>query len=506
MTPKVNYFELIDDYCLNQLDATAKAEFESELKLDANLRNEVKLRKEIQSAISELDVTNLREKLEIVISQSIDSAPRQHTFDLFTDFADFEEIHEELKVVELINFYDSMPKVHVYQHELTSNENTHHFYKEQEVTLMEEEDVNGFSDIEMEDLDGIEEAILEKDIIDFRQTLKQVAKSIEPQFTVREIDSFMNDELQGLELDEFEKELSQNSELRDELMLHEELEKSLTESDIIKLRDQVSQIVTTETSWNVSEQDIEDFINGELDEESLSEFVTELSENHDLMAEIELRRQVNDFIGETDIMDLREGLLAAKESAEDSTVRKLIPSTNRKLYQFIRTGAAVIVVLFGIASLLNSGYFSADKTVNNVFELPQWAPERSVSLDYSVSPGYAFMQKVQAAYIEDDHVKVVNLTKGAQENMQNDVVLGFYSAVSLQILEDYTKAIANYTKVISDGNNMFIEEAEWYRSLCYIKLGNKVKAKQELLAIVNKKGDYRQDAKAVLRRLRFSLE
>ena len=145
MTPNVNYFELIEDYCQDQLDATTKAEFESELELDANLRKEVKLRREIQSAISELDVTNLRGKLENVITQNGISGPQNDAFDLFTDFTDFQEINEELSAEDLINFYDSMPKVHVYQHEVTSNENTHHFYKEQNLAL-EEDNVNGFDD------------------------------------------------------------------------------------------------------------------------------------------------------------------------------------------------------------------------------------------------------------------------------------------------------------------------------------------------------------------------
>jgi len=496
MTPNVNYFELIEDYCQDQLDATTKAEFEAELEQDAKLRNEVKLRKEIQSAISELDVTNLREKLENVITQHQIAGPLQDTFDLFTDFTDFQEINEELSAEDLINFYDSMPKVHVYQHEVASNETIHRFYKEQEIEL--EEDINGLDDLEVEDLPGLEDAILEKDIIDFRQTLKQVAKSVEPQYTVKEIDEFLNEELEGSELEDFERELAQNNELNNELLLHKELEKSVKERDIIDLRNQVSQIMETETSWKVSEQDIEDFIEGKLEGEVLSDLETELFENQDLAAEIELRRQINEFIGESDIMELREELNAAKEFSEVSTVRKLIPSASKRIYQYIRTGAAVIVIVLGIASLLNSGYVSHDKTHDNFFSSPQWAPERSVNVDH--------LQQVKLAFMKGDHNMVLALKEDLPKGLQNDFVLNFYSAVSMHNLEKYSDAIANYSKVIDNGDNMYIEEAEWYRSLCYVKLNDKVKAKQELLAIVNKNGDYKHDAKAVLRRIKFSMK
>ena len=80
-------------------------------------------------------------------------------------------------------------------------------------------DINGhdedFDDIDFDmELEGLEEAVLEKDILNLRQTLRQVAKSVEPQFTVEEIDEFLNGELGGEELFDFEKELVKNRSLR----------------------------------------------------------------------------------------------------------------------------------------------------------------------------------------------------------------------------------------------------------------------------------------------------
>jgi hypothetical protein len=50
---------------------------------------------------------------------------------------------------------------------------------------------------------------------------------------------------------------------------------------------------------------------------------------------------------------------------------------------------------------------------------------------------------------------------------------------------------------------MFVEEAEWYRALCYLKLEQKDAAQKHLLAIINRKGYYAEDAKAILRKTRF---
>ena len=107
MTPNVNYFEQIEDYCLEQLSDKAKLQFETELKLDAELRSEVKLRMEIQTAIAEQDVTNLRDKLKKVASQSKTSYSQDDSFELLNEFSDIHEINEELSSEDLINFFDS---------------------------------------------------------------------------------------------------------------------------------------------------------------------------------------------------------------------------------------------------------------------------------------------------------------------------------------------------------------------------------------------------------------
>lgn len=497
MTPKVNYFEQIEDYCFELLSDKAKLQFETELKLDAELRSEVKLMMEIQSAIAEKDVTNLRDKLKKVASQSKITDLQDDSFELLNEFSDIHEINHELSSEDLINFFDSMPKVHVHQHEITTNENTHQFYKEQNKPKInvESDEIN---DIDFEEFKGIEEAILEKDIISLRQTLAQVAKSMEPKFSVEEIDAFLNGGLTEVELEVFENELANNRDLKEEVKLHRELEKAIQENEIISLRNQVSQITATETSWNVSGKNIEDYIDGELEDALLLEFNAELEVNSDLMAEVELRRQINGVIGESDIRKLRAELKDAKELAEMNKVRNLIPITGNKFNKFLRTSVAIIVLLIGVAGVLNSGYLSVDRTYDKFFESPSWAAERSVSADLTL------LKEAQGAFMAEDYLRVIDMKKMVTVDASNNPVFQFYTGASFQKMDKFKNAIADYTLVINHGDNLFVEEAEWYRSLCYMRLGDKMQAKQELLAVVNRNGFFKQDAKAVLRRLKFA--
>jgi hypothetical protein len=494
MTHNTNFFDLIEDYCLNQLEVEIKLQFEAELLVNPELRNEMELWTEIQSAIEEKEILTLRDKLEKVTLQNKPVACYNESFDLLNDFSDVQEISEILSPEELINFYDSLPKVHAYHHISATNENIHHFYKKQngsEVKSVE----NDLIDFDFSEFDGLEEAILEKDILQFRQTLKQVAKSVEPQFTVEEIDEYINGELNETDLFDFERDLFQNRSLRDEVKLHKDIDLAVQESDVMNLRNQMSNILQTETSWNVSEKSIEDYIDGVLEGELLDEFNFELQDNTDLMAEVELRRQVNDSIMEKDIFDLRKELKTIKESSEVKKVKMIIPETKIGQINFWRSSVAILVVLLGIAGVLRNGVVSVKNTYDNYYVAPEWSPERSLSAEVSL------LQKANMLYLDADYAKVVKL-----ESAKENPVLEFYKSASFQNLNKFNEAIAGYTKVINHGDNLFIEEAEWYRSLCYLKLGNQAMAKQELLAVIERKGHFEKDAKAVLRRIKYSFK
>ena len=502
MTPKAEFFGRIEDYCLNLLDANEKQEFERELTTNEELREEVQLHKDIQAAVLELDVQNLKVTLNEIHKENVVAQSENGSFALLEELKEIEEMNDELTFEELINGFESLPKVHVYQHEKTLNENIHRFYEEQqngaEVNGIEAEDMNGF---DMTGLEGLEEAILEADILNLRDTLQQVAKSVEPQFSVEEIDSYLSGEMGDDILAEFEIEMKQNRTLLEEVGLHKDIEGAIEEFDVMNLRDEMRGIMESETSWNVSEQNIEDFIDGILDEDLLEEFSAELKENTDLMAEVALREQINNAIGEKDIQSLRAQLSDARTAAETKEVKSIVmPQFDLHSTRFWRNSVAMIIVLIGLAGALNMNTSSVDNTYNKFFDSPTWASERSAasSLDD--------IQTARLFYQEADYEKVIGVLNNASLPANEIFVAQFYKALSYQNMNQMDKAIEEYTKVIDDGDNMYIEEAEWYRSLCYLKQNKKEEAKQELLAVIDRKGHYENDAKAIIRKLRYNMK
>ncbi len=498
MIPNTKLRELIEDYCLNNLSQSEKVEFEAELIRNSDLRDEIEFEKELQSALTEKDVLNLREKLSAVAQQT---AARETSFELLDGFENISELSGTLPPEELLKVYDSLPKAHVYQHELVSNENIHEFFREQEMIEIDDDILTDeFEDQDIH-LDGLEEAILEKDILSFRDTLSKVAASVHEQLCPsEEIEQYLNGELSLQERERFEQELAVNSVLQREVQLHREMEQAVLELDIMNLRDELARLTGSETSWDVTEEQIEDYVNGELEGEALKLFIDELNENSGLRAEVALRENVDTAIGEKDIFSLRESLIQAKQASESKEIRSLIPETTRITQShWWRAGVAVAVILVTLAGFMgrNMNFFN---TVDDYFQAPQWAPQRSVS------SGMGILQEANSYFVNGDYDKALVLYDKAINDKDEKFVFQFYKASTLQNLEKYEEAIPEYTGVISHGDNIFVEEAEWFRALCYFKLGKTEEARTQLTAIINRKGYFASDARVVLRKSKYTFK
>lgn len=83
----------------------------------------------------------------------------------------------------------------------------------------------------------------------------------------------------------------------------------------------------------------------------------------------------------------------------------------------------------------------------------------------------------------------------------NDVNAQFYIAVCNVRLEMYGRALPLLDQVLASPNNVFHQEAQWYKALALIGKGERENAKVVLQQIVDKKGFYKKQAKEKLAQL-----
>ncbi|VAW20301.1 hypothetical protein MNBD_BACTEROID01-1186 [hydrothermal vent metagenome] len=503
MIRKAEYLKWIENYLSQQLTSEQMNEFKSELEVNADLRAELQLHIEINDAIVEKDIIELRESLssvsimdgEIDLKEAIPGS-----FDLIEELDSFNEFDQKVDMNELLNYYDSLPKIHIHQHEIASKENIHHFYKEQKVAKADMEVDDSETDESL--LSEIADAVLEKDVVQLRDTLQQITQSLpEHNFSHETIENYLGNNLPGEEHLKLEAELAVNSKLANDIKLHKELDKAMSEKDVMDMRAQLGRIIKTQASHTREFEDIEQYIYNDLDGDSHAAFEEELYENVDLRSDVKLHKDVEAAIGEREIMDLRDQLKDVSRDSQTNEGRSIISLNTGSGSKLIKLAAAASVLLvIGLSAIVKFSTVSNEKLYDQYFETyPTFGISRSGVTDFMDQS----LKQGLVLFNEQNYEEALGVFQQIINKDTKNPVVHFYAGESYQNLKNYSQAITEYKSVVEHNENLFVEQAEWYIGLCYIKKGDIDLATNQFNKIVSDNGYYKQDAEALLRRLKY---
>jgi len=505
MTRKPNYLESIENYFDDSQTLAMRMEFEAELQSNPELMEEFQLQKEIEEAILEKDVHHLRHQLQQLIrTKKSENKFSQASFDL-TDELDLPSIlSDSLESADLstdtLENFESLPKIHLYNHTRAQKETVHQFYKEQEQFKRSADDLNTDLDMDAEWAE-LENAVLEKDIMELRESLQHIAASMSShKYSVEEIEQYLEGNLHGEDLELFEEELAVNSSLNTDVEINMELEEAITETDIMDLRDKISLITQKQSSITRSVEEIESYLDGELDESDTESFAEELYENIDLQAEVNLLRELNAALTENDVMNLRNELAQVKKEVKTQEEKSIFSINSHTLVKKWGTAAAVLITALMISSVVN---FSSG-TRENIYQKFYSAPAAVTQFRSATQETTNFLMEGFDLYNKSEFASALSYFQKVLETDQNNPAARFYSGASLQSLEKYNNAAEQYNQVLLHHDNIFLEQAEWYLSLCYLKLGETEKSIKQLEAVVNRNGFYQKKAKELLKQINRS--
>lgn len=506
MIRRTEYFNIIDKYLNKELSELELNEFEIEMELNSDLSEEVNLHLNIQLAIREQDIVSLREKMTKICNNQIiaDNAIESNIHDSY-NFALAEELAEEHNFNHKINMEDinninhSFPKIHLYQHIMAAKENIYQFYKELDAQNLSK-DQESYSPLDDALFEEIKEAIKETELLDIRANLKQIAASM-PQhsYSMEDIDQYVYDQMNKEQKAKFVEELETNNNLANDVQLHNEIGLASTEYDIINLRSSLQNIIQKSTHQSFSRiEEIEGYINSELTEHEMDLFEAQLSDNKELNKEIELVKNINKALQENDIMQLRYKLrnIAENNIRENHSERSFTLKFRPRRIS-ISIAAASLIMLMGITGLLSR--YSAEDNIYQKF----YAKYETTGIPRSSNTmNNQTLAIALQKFNNKDYESALNLLQEVISKDQNNTVGHFYSGVSFQEIGKYKDAIDEYEVVVTDKDNLFIEQAEWYIGLCYIQTKEDKKAIKQFNKIANNHGFYQQKATAILREMK----
>jgi len=240
---------------------------------------------------------------------------------------------------------------------------------------------------------------------------------------------------------------------------------------------------------------IERYNAGEMDEAEKQWFRNELQNNEKLRREVELRNRTDSVLKNQDLMNLRNKLNAIEKQRQEP-----IPAKKSRRAVNIKYAAAIAgLIIIGSIAILSSRKMSNDEILSLYYK-PYEVASTSRSGDTEITTDY-YKLAVEYYNIHDyrSAAKYFNMVlENDPGNMQNELLNGISNFEN----QNYPEAKGSFTKVITDNNNYYVDHAQWYLALCYIKTYETDKAVEQLAIISKSKTIYRKEARKILRSLK----
>jgi tetratricopeptide (TPR) repeat protein len=242
---------------------------------------------------------------------------------------------------------------------------------------------------------------------------------------------------------------------------------------------------------------IDRYLDKDMSGPELNWFENELDSNPELQAELKLQKELNDALGQGDILDLREKLNVIHEMVDPEPERKRIKRTLSGNWAGIAAASAVILVAIGF---LLSNFINPVQTAEELFD--QHYEPYIVPTNYrSAAEINIVFHKALVEYGNQDYQKALQLFEKVLVEDESRMDVTLLTGISNLEIENYYKANNSFQKVINHNDNLFIEQAEWYLALCYLKTGEQEKAHLQFGKIITDNSLYKEEAEDILNKL-----
>ena len=241
-------------------------------------------------------------------------------------------------------------------------------------------------------------------------------------------------------------------------------------------------------------KEISKYLSGEMDAQSEKAFEQKLSNDKDLRNEYELHKEIQNALGEEDIMELREKL---GEYGPSSRSKKIF----RLKWGDALAAAAMVTLLIGIGMLwiYHSQITNPDELYASYFEpYPSIYSQRSIDADSETG---TLKRKAFIAYEQESWEK-------AQDHFDKLLLLQpekteyvFYAGMLDLKLNDTHNAINHFRVVLDKEDPLLEDQTLWYIALAHLREENIEKSIEYLQKIINEDLVNKKKASKLLRRI-----
>lgn len=243
---------------------------------------------------------------------------------------------------------------------------------------------------------------------------------------------------------------------------------------------------------------LQKYLDNELSEKELTRFEQELNTSPDLLVDLDLYKEVDEAIADTEVLDFRAQLADLREETRRS-------ETGRRVFRFTRpwhyaaASALALLVAIGLATVLGRPLSNSDLFAKYMKPYELVLTNRSIDNDVT----QYLMNLAESAYLAGNFESAIEHYSEVLEINADKVEADFYKGVSSMEIKQYVDASESFTNVIEHNDNLFIQKAEWYLAGCLLAMDETERARRQLALIASSANHYyKDDAAKILKRMK----
>lgn len=243
---------------------------------------------------------------------------------------------------------------------------------------------------------------------------------------------------------------------------------------------------------------LQKYLDNELSEKELARFEQELSASPELLVDLNLYKEVEEAITDTDVLDFRAQLTDLREETRRS-------ETGRRVFRFSRpwhyaaSAALALLVAIGLATVLGRPLSNNDLFAKYMKPYELVLTNRSVDNEVT----QLWMNRAQEFFLSGEFEAAIDAFDEVLEINSNKMEAQFYTGVSFMEIEQHQEASESFTKVIAQDDNLYIQKAEWFLAGCLLAMDETDRARRQLASIASSSSHYyHDDAAKILKRMK----
>ncbi len=243
---------------------------------------------------------------------------------------------------------------------------------------------------------------------------------------------------------------------------------------------------------------LQKYLDNELSERELDRFEQELNASPELLMDLDLYKEVDESIADTEVLDFRTQLTDLREESRQT-------DGGRRSFRFSRpwhyaaSAALALMVAIGLATVLGRPLSNNDLFVKYMKPYELVLTNRSVESEVI----QLMMNNAQDKFINGEFESAIGFFEEVLVINSEKVEAEFYMGMSYMEIDQHSDASNSFTKVIKHDDNLYIQKAQWYLAGCLLAMDETERARRELAKIATSLNHYhKNDAEKILKRMK----